>query len=102
MIQNQDEMIKAGRLAEPYKGIGDCFGRVMKEEGFPAFWRGNFTNCLRYFPTQALNFAFKPEFKRLFKPSKDTHTYLPQEKIFFLVDALVSLPFALFSPSITP
>merc|ERR1719285_298579 len=71
MIQNQDEMIKAGRLAEPYKGIGDCFGRVMKEEGFPAFWRGNFTNCLRYFPTQALNFAFKPEFKRLFKPSKE-------------------------------
>jgi solute carrier family 25 (adenine nucleotide translocator) protein 4/5/6/31 len=70
MIQNQDEMIKAGRLAEPYKGIGDCFGRVMKEEGFPAYWRGNFTNCLRYFPTQALNFAFKPEFKRMFKPSK--------------------------------
>jgi len=70
MIQNQDEMIKAGRLSEPYKGIGDCFGRVMKEEGVGAFWRGNFTNCLRYFPTQALNFAFKPEFKRMFKPSK--------------------------------
>jgi len=70
MIQNQDEMIKAGRLAEPYKGIGDCFGRVLKEEGFPAYWRGNFTNCLRYFPTQALNFAFKPEFKKLFKPTK--------------------------------
>jgi len=70
MIQNQDEMIKAGRLSEPYKGIGDCFGRVMKEEGVGAFWRGNFTNCLRYFPTQALNFAFKPEFKRRFKPAK--------------------------------
>lgn len=71
MIQNQDEMLKAGRLSEPYKGIGDCFGRVLKEEGFPAYWRGNFTNCLRYFPTQALNFAFKPEFKRMFKPSKE-------------------------------
>jgi solute carrier family 25 (adenine nucleotide translocator) protein 4/5/6/31 len=71
MIQNQDEMLRAGRLSEPYKGIGDCFGRVMKEEGVPAFWRGNFTNCLRYFPTQALNFAFKPEFKRMFKPSKE-------------------------------
>merc|ERR1719320_1299172 len=23
------------------------------------FWRGNLANCLRYFPTQALNFAFK-------------------------------------------
>lgn len=29
-IQNQDEMIKAGTLTEKYKGIGDCFTRVMK------------------------------------------------------------------------
>lgn len=29
-------------------------------------WRGNGTNVLRYFPTQALNFAFKDEFKRKF------------------------------------
>merc|ERR1719163_1617578 len=71
MIQNQDEMIKAGRLSKPYSGIADCFGRVASEEGVSAFWRGNFTNCLRYFPTQALNFAFKPEFKRMFKPDKN-------------------------------
>jgi len=70
MIQNQDEMMKAGRLAEPYKGILDCFKRVQTEEGVAAFWRGNFTNCIRYFPTQALNFSFKPEFKKMFKPSK--------------------------------
>jgi solute carrier family 25 (adenine nucleotide translocator) protein 4/5/6/31 len=31
LIQNQDEMIKTGRLAEPYKGIGDCFKRVIAE-----------------------------------------------------------------------
>lgn len=70
MIQNQDEMMKAGRLAEPYKGIFDCFKKVNAEEGFRNFWRGNFTNCVRYFPTQALNFAFKPEFKKIFKPVK--------------------------------
>jgi len=29
-----------------------------------ALWRGNFANVLRYFPTQALNFAFKDYFKR--------------------------------------
>jgi len=75
MIQNQDEMIKAGRLSSPYKGIGDCFARVLKEEGFAAYWRGNFTNCLRYFPTQALNFSFKPEFKKLFNPQKSTDSY---------------------------
>ena len=25
LVQNQDEMIKAGRLASPYKGTMDCF-----------------------------------------------------------------------------
>lgn len=52
-------MIKQGRLSEPYKGIGDCFGRVIKEEGMGSLWRGNTANVIRYFPTQALNFAFK-------------------------------------------
>lgn len=33
LIQNQDEMIKQGRLAEPYKGIVDCFSRTAKDEG---------------------------------------------------------------------
>ncbi len=31
-----------------------------------AVWRGNGTNVLRYFPTQALNFAFKDSFKKMF------------------------------------
>jgi len=66
LIQNQDEMIKSGRLATPYKGIGDCFSRVIAEEGFGSLWRGNLANVLRYFPTQALNFAFKDQFKRMF------------------------------------
>jgi solute carrier family 25 (adenine nucleotide translocator) protein 4/5/6/31 len=70
LIQNQDEMIKTGRLATPYKGIVDCFRRVMAEEGVISLWRGNTANVLRYFPTQALNFAFKDQFKRMFKSSK--------------------------------
>lgn len=52
LIQNQDEMIKSGRLSEPYKGIGDCFKRTIRDEGFGSLWRGNGTNVLRYFPTQ--------------------------------------------------
>ena len=52
LIQNQDEMIKAGRLSEPYKGISDCFARTMKDEGVIALWRGNTANVIRYFPTQ--------------------------------------------------
>jgi len=75
LIQNQDEMMKSGRLSEPYKGIGDCFSRVIKEEGFFALWRGNMANVLRYFPTQALNFAFKDQFKRMFGYSQAKDGY---------------------------
>jgi len=42
--------------------------RVPKEEGFSAFWRGNLANVIRYFPTQALNFAFKDQYKKIFCP----------------------------------
>jgi len=75
LIQNQDEMIKSGRLTEPYKGISDCFSRVVKEEGVVSLWRGNMANVLRYFPTQALNFAFKDQFKRMFGFSKEKDGY---------------------------
>lgn len=75
LIQNQDEMIKQGRLSEPYKGIVDCFSRVSKEEGVGSLWRGNTANVIRYFPTQALNFAFKDYFKKLFGMKKDKDGY---------------------------
>jgi len=71
LIQNQDEMIKQGRLASPYKGIADAFGRTTRDEGVSALWRGNTANVIRYFPTQALNFAFKDYFKSLFGFKKD-------------------------------
>jgi len=70
MIQNQDEMIKSGALKERYRGPVDCFGRVLREEGLFALWRGNAANCLRYFPTQALNFMFKERIKTVFRSSK--------------------------------
>ncbi|XP_041007048.1 ADP,ATP carrier protein 3, mitochondrial-like [Juglans microcarpa x Juglans regia] len=75
LIQNQDEMIKTGRLSEPYKGIMDCFGRTVREEGVLSLWRGNTANVIRYFPTQALNFAFKDYFKKLFNFKKDKDGY---------------------------
>jgi len=70
LVQNQDEMIKTGRLAEPYKGVIDCGQKVMASEGFGSFWRGNLSNCVRYFPTQALNFAFKGRIKKAFNVQK--------------------------------
>lgn len=51
-----------------YNGIGDCFSRVIKEQGFSSLWRGNLANVIRYFPTQALNFSFKDLYKTWFNP----------------------------------
>lgn len=67
VIQNEGEMIRRGTIQESFGGIGGAAGYIMKNEGFAAFWRSNFTNCLRYFPTQALNFAFKGRIKAMFK-----------------------------------
>jgi len=75
LLQNQDELIRTGRLSEPYRGIGDCFGRTVRDEGVLSLWRGNTTNVIRYFPTQALNFAFKDYFKALFNFSRDRDGY---------------------------
>merc|ERR1712119_114113 len=71
LVQNQDEMIKQGRLDKPYAGVLDCTKRVLATEGVVPFWRGNLANVLRYFPTQALNFAFKDTIKALFSTPKD-------------------------------
>jgi solute carrier family 25 (adenine nucleotide translocator) protein 4/5/6/31 len=70
LIQNQGEMLKSGRLDKPYGGVIDCTQRVIATEGVAALWRGNLANCLRYFPTQALNFAFKDKVKAAFAFSK--------------------------------
>jgi len=67
IIQTQDAnpKIKSGEVPR-YTGIGNCFSRVASEQGPAAFWRGNFTNCIRYFPTQAINLASKDAIKGLF------------------------------------
>jgi len=76
LVQNQDEMIKQGRLAEPYKGVVDCVQKTLRTEGVIPFWRGNLANVLRYFPTQALNFAFKDTIKAMFKVDKNAPQYV--------------------------
>jgi len=62
-VQHVSKQIAADQR---YKGIIDCFVRIPKEQGFLAFWRGNLANVIRYFPTQALNFAFKDKYKQVF------------------------------------
>jgi len=67
IIQTQDANPKiiSGEVPR-YTGIGNCFTRIYAEQGLASFWRGNLTNCIRYFPTQAFNFAFKDTIKGFF------------------------------------
>eukprot|EP00924_Labyrinthula_sp_SR-Ha-C_P009147 snap_masked-scaffold_2-processed-gene-14.18-mRNA-1 protein AED:0.04 eAED:0.04 QI:418/0.5/0.66/1/0/0/3/158/311 len=67
VIQTQDAnpKIRSGEV-QRYTGIGNAFSRILKEQGLAAFWRGNFVNILRYFPTQAFNLAFKDTIKGMF------------------------------------
>jgi solute carrier family 25 (adenine nucleotide translocator) protein 4/5/6/31 len=75
LIQNQDEMLKTGRLDRKYNGIIECFSRTAKSEGVMSLWRGNTANVIRYFPTQALNFAFRDTYKSMFKFNKERDGY---------------------------
>jgi len=83
LIQTQDAnpLIRSGEVKR-YTGIVDCFSRINSEQGVKAFWRGNATNCLRYFPTQAFNLSFKDTFKKMFPK------YSPKENfgMFFAVN----------------
>jgi solute carrier family 25 (mitochondrial adenine nucleotide translocator), member 4/5/6/31 len=71
----QDEMLRAGRLDKKYGGIVDCFRRTAAAEGVVSLWRGNTANVIRYFPTQALNFAFRDTYKSMFAFKKDRDGY---------------------------
>ena len=71
LLQNQNELIKQGRLDQGFAGVKDCVTKTVRNEGVLAFWRGNFASVIRYFPQQALNFAFKDQFKAVFKASKN-------------------------------
>ena len=85
LIQTQDAnpRIINGEVVR-YDGIIDCFKRVSTEQGITAFWRGNLTNAIRYFPTQAFNFAFKDSIRALF-PKVDKRSEFTK---FFAINVL--------------
>jgi len=73
LLQVQD-VSKQLKESQKYKGMVDCFVRIPKEQGFMAFWRGNMVNVIRYFPTQALNFASKDKYQEIFLAGVDKKT----------------------------
>jgi len=74
VLQVQDANKEQIPVEKRYKGMVDCFKRIPAEDGILALWRGNLANVIRYFPTQALNFAFKDTYKRWFLSGVDKKT----------------------------
>lgn len=67
LLQTQDANFQLE--GKKYTGFANCMTRVYQEEGFLAYWRGNWANVVRYFPTTALNFGFKDFYKGIFVKS---------------------------------
>lgn len=57
------DILASGNL---YTGFGDCITRFVMEEGVASLWKGNLASVIRYFPTQAMNFAFKDVYRHVF------------------------------------
>ncbi|XP_070544422.1 ADP/ATP translocase 1-like [Ptychodera flava] len=74
LLQVQDAHARISHETR-YKGILDCFVRVTREQGFLSLWRGNLANVIRYFPTQALGFAFKDKYREIFLSGVDKQTH---------------------------
>jgi solute carrier family 25 (adenine nucleotide translocator) protein 4/5/6/31 len=68
MLLQVQQVVKDIPIEQRYTGIADCFKRVTAEQGFWSLYRGNLANVVRYFPTQALNFACKDQYKKIFNP----------------------------------
>ncbi|XP_022711695.1 ADP/ATP translocase 1-like [Varroa jacobsoni] len=67
-VQDASKQIAKEKM---YKGMVDCFIRIPREQGVLSFWRGNWANIIRYFPTQALSFAFKDRYQKMFLTGVD-------------------------------
>ncbi|KAL4694392.1 hypothetical protein H8959_013657 [Pygathrix nigripes] len=70
-VQHASKQITADKQ---YKGIIDCVVHISKEQGVLSFWHSNLASVIRYFPTQAFNFAFKDKYKQIFLGDVDKRT----------------------------
>jgi len=71
VLQTQSANVQIAGANAQYTGIISTFRRIAVEQGTASFWRGNLANCLRYFPTQAMNFAFKEKYQAIFVKPKE-------------------------------
>lgn len=75
LLQTQDVNPKILQKTDiKYKGIFDCFRRILFEQGFCSFWRGNLAGVLRHSHGQISTFLMKDDIRRLiprYNPKKN-------------------------------
>jgi solute carrier family 25 (mitochondrial phosphate transporter), member 23/24/25/41 len=54
----------SGTTATAYTGVWQAASKILKEEGFVAFWKGNGTNIIRIFPYSAGQLMSNDQYKR--------------------------------------
>ncbi|KAF9681003.1 hypothetical protein SADUNF_Sadunf06G0180500 [Salix dunnii] len=71
LLQTQESNLAiVGSGRRKFKGMVDCIGRTVKEEGILSLWRGNGSSVIRHYPSVALNFSLKDLYKNIFHNEK--------------------------------
>jgi solute carrier family 25 oxoglutarate transporter 11 len=66
VVRMSNDMSLPAEERRNYKGVGDAFKRIIKEEGVPAFWRGSTPFVQRAMMVGAFQVATYDEFKGFF------------------------------------
>lgn len=69
-LQCESELLKSGKISSLYSRPYKCISRILKEEGWKAFFKGNFTKIIKYFPSKFAHMLFATNFSRWFKFEK--------------------------------
>ena len=87
ILQNQSQ-IRSIPADKRFTGLWDVLVRLPQEQGIFSYWRGTLCNLIRYFPTQAINFASKDSMKRLLKSTFGEASPVNNPGKFFLINLL--------------
>ena len=77
--QNESELLRIGHISSKLKNksIVNCAKHIIKTDGVMGLLNGNFLNCVKFFPTQALSYGFKKHLKTMLKPKeKDSRSVI--------------------------
>jgi len=65
-MQVMPSLIEQGHLTSPYVSCLDCARKILANEGWKSFFKGNLSNMIRVVPSETLIFQLKEYFQRHF------------------------------------